>query len=217
MKTYFITGTGTDIGKTFVTGVLAKYFTEKNLKTLVMKPIQTGMKDPFMGDIGKVREMAHKTLDVTSEEACQYCLEFEASPHIAAEKENVVIDFEKIRESYKNNIEKYNPDIAMLEGAGGLLVPIDRKRSTAELIKFLNFPVIVVADAFLGTINHTLLTLNELERRSIDVAGVIINNMTREHNEIAEDNIKFIKENANLLGIVYRSSVDAPDYEIYDI
>ena len=215
MKTYFITGTGTDIGKTFVTGVLAKHFTEQGLKTLVMKPIQTGMKNPFNGDIGKVRVAAPDIIETTQDEACQYCLEFEASPHIAAEKENVVIDFEKILEAYRRNIAKYSPDVAMLEGAGGLMVPIDRKRMTIELIKYLDFPVILVTDALLGMINHTVLSLNELNRRNIEVAGVIINNMPAHHDEIAEDNLRFISDNANLLGVVRRSEAGKMDYELF--
>ena len=75
-QTFFVTGTGTDIGKTYVTSLLAEYTTARGLTTAVMKPAQTGMTDPRNGDLGKVKEKAPGILDLPMELACPYCLEF---------------------------------------------------------------------------------------------------------------------------------------------
>ncbi len=208
MKTYFVTGTGTGIGKTFSTGVLAKAASEAGARTAVMKPVQTGLERPEDGDIGCVATMAPLVLKLPSDLACPYCLKFESSPHLAAAKERIVIDFGRIRAAYDKVVADFSPDLVLLEGAGGLMVPIDEKRMMADLIGYLGFPVILTATAGLGTINHVMLSLNELERRKISVAGICINLMPSHPSEIETDNVEMIRRLSGLpvLTVISESS-----------
>ena len=115
-QTFFVTGTGTDIGKTYVTSLLAKYTTERGLSTAVMKPAQTGMTDPMNGDLGKVKAVAPGILDIPLELACPYCLQFESSPHLAAELDGIEIDLTKITRAYHEIKAKFNPDVILRAG-----------------------------------------------------------------------------------------------------
>ena len=193
-RSYFVTGTGTDIGKTYVTGLLARYAVEHGFRTAVMKPAQTGMTDPMKGDLGKVRKAAPGILDLPPETACAYCLEFESSPHLAAELAGITIELEKIAASYRKVQEGFHPDVTLLESAGGIYVPINQEQIMADIPTYLKLPVIIVADAALGTINHTVLTINELRRRGIEVRGVILNRYPEDPGILIRDNWKMIEK-----------------------
>ncbi len=193
-QTFFVTGTGTDIGKTYVTSLLAEYTTARGLSTAVMKPAQTGMTDPRNGDLGKVKERAPGILDLPMELACPYCLEFESSPHLAAELAGVEIDLQKIASAYSEIRKRFNPDVILLESAGGIYVPLNQREIMADIPARLGIPVIIVADAALGTINHTVLTINELRRRDVEVRGVIVNRVPDDPGILIRDNFKMIEK-----------------------
>lgn len=193
-QTFFVTGTGTDIGKTYVTSLLAKYTTERGLSTAVMKPAQTGMADPMNGDLGKVKAVAPGILDIPLELACPYCLQFESSPHLAAELDGIEIDLTKITRAYHEIKAKFNPDVILLESAGGIYVPLNQRQIMADIPAALGIPAIIVADAALGTINHTVLTINELRRRDVEVRGVIVNRVPDEPGILIRDNLKMIEK-----------------------
>lgn len=192
MKAFFITGTGTGIGKTFVTAVLAEAASKKGLRTAVMKPIQTGMENPESGDLGEIRRFAPGIMDIPYNIACPYCLRFESSPHLAARKESVSIDFKKIKSAFDTIRETWTPDMILVEGAGGICVPVTETLLTTDLIKYLGIPAIIIATAGLGTINHTLLTVSELKRASVPIAGIIINQVSVPTLELELDNIEMI-------------------------
>ena len=193
-QTFFVTGTGTDIGKTYVTALLAEYTTKRGFSTAVMKPAQTGMTDPRKGDLGKVKEAAPGILDLPMELACPYCLEFESSPHLAAELAGIEIDLRKIAKAYAEIKSRFNPDVILLESAGGVYVPLNQREIMADIPAMLGIPAIIVADAALGTINHTVLTINELRRRDVEVRGVIVNRMPSEPGILIRDNLKMIEK-----------------------
>lgn len=211
MKTYFVTGTGTGIGKTYISALLAKAAVRAGLRTAVMKPVQTGMTDPADGDLGEIRRKVPQILDIPSGLACPYCLAYEASPHLAAEKESVEIDFAYIRECYDRIVKEYAPDVVFLEGAGGICVPVSAGVLTAELIKYLDFEVIIVAPAGLGSINHTLLSLEYLRNRDIRIAGVILNQFSIPPTEIELDNIRMI-ESFGRVRILAKASDGAAEF-----
>jgi dethiobiotin synthetase len=158
-KRYFITGTGTGIGKTLVSTILCEAW-----KADYWKPIQAGFADGTDSDF--VRKMlSNKISKVFSE---QYKLKLPASPHLSASKENIEMklpDF-KIPDT-KNNL--------IIEGAGGLMVPVNDSDLMVDLINYLKMEVIVVSRFYLGSINHSLLTAEVLAKRNIPVAGVIFN------------------------------------------
>ena len=151
----FITGTDTNVGKTLVSSWIAlhtgfSYF----------KPIQTGTRDG--SDSFEVQKLSDTKIYPES-----YAYKEPLSPHLAAKLENAIIGIEKIVLPEVNNL--------IIEGAGGVLVPINDKYLMVDLIKKLGAPVIIVARTTLGTINHTLLSLESLRSRNIAVLGVIMN------------------------------------------
>ncbi len=151
----FITATDTNIGKTLISSWIAlhtgfSYF----------KPIQTGIRDG--SDSYEVQRLSNTKVYPES-----YKYQEPLSPHLAAKIENNTIDITKIILPQSSNL--------IIEGAGGVLVPINHKYLMVDLIKKLRTPVILVARTSLGTINHTLLSLEALRSRNIQVLGVIMN------------------------------------------
>ena len=158
MNTYFITGIGTDVGKT----VAAAIVTEA-LEADYWKPVQAG--ELQHTDTHSVEELISNSKSVMHDHS--YALQTPMSPHAAAVIDGMQIDLEEIKEPYTENH-------LVIEGAGGLLVPLNKQETILDLIKS-NYKVIVVSRHYLGSINHTLLTLSELRRRGVAVSGIIFN------------------------------------------
>jgi dethiobiotin synthetase len=160
---FFISGIGTDVGKTVVSTILTTA-----LEADYWKPIQSG-------DLDCTDTMKVQTLVTTANPKHRgffhseiYQLNFPLSPHISAEKSNISIDTTKFQPPKTNNH-------LIIEGAGGLLVPITRKFLVADLIKQLETPVIIVSRHYLGSINHTLMTIESLQHRRLPIKGIIFN------------------------------------------
>lgn len=162
----FVTGTDTDVGKTTICSWLCLH-----TNYAYFKPVQTG--GPLCSDTEKVRELSQV---ITYEET--YTFQEPVSPHLAAKLEQSYIDVEKIElPADTNNL--------IVEGAGGLYVPLNDDVMMIDLIQKLNIPVILVARTSLGTINHTLLSLNALRERRIPILGIILNGKYNEANRKA--------------------------------
>tara|TARA_Y100000310_G_scaffold281057_1_gene301237 strand:+ start:489 stop:1163 length:675 start_codon:yes stop_codon:yes gene_type:complete len=193
-KGIFITGTDTDVGKTVITGVLTKLFLNQGKKVAVYKPVGSGNKRkeaPTSPDLKVVQELSGiETEHLYSD----YDFELFASPHLASEKENIQIDIEKIKKRVEELKNKY--DIILIEGAGGVIVPITRTYTVLDLIKELQTEVIIVARAGLGTINHSSLTAEVLKQHHIKIKGCILN--FYKGGLIEEDNEKIIQELNNI-------------------
>jgi dethiobiotin synthetase len=159
MKRYFVTGIGTGVGKTVVSAILVDA-----LKADYWKPIQAGGLDNTDTDV--VKSLVSNTVSIFHSET--YKFKTPASPHYAAEMENIKIDPAnfKIPET-KNNL--------IIEGAGGLMVPLNDNFLMIDLIKQLNAEVILVSQNYLGSINHTLLSIEALKARNIHVKGIVFN------------------------------------------
>lgn len=165
-KKLFITGIGTEIGKTVCSSILTKYF-----KADYWKPIQSG--DLHFSDSMKIKEWVDENVIIHPE---RYRLKLAASPHQSALEEGVLInsnDF-KLPETQNNLI---------VEGAGGLMVPISDDEFIIDLIKKLNLPVALVVRNYLGCINHTLLSLMALEQQNIKLEYLILNGSFPEDTE----------------------------------
>ena len=158
-NTYFITGIGTDVGKTIVSAII----TEK-LRADYWKPIQAG--DLQYGDTEKVKQLVSNS--VSKFYPNSYALKTPMSPHAAAEIDGVTINLNDI-------IPPKTKNHLVIEGAGGLLVPINNKQTILDLIK-PNYKVIVVSRHYLGSINHTLLTIQMLQEKGFDVSVVFNGN-----------------------------------------
>lgn len=175
MKGIFITGTDTGVGKTHASVSLISGWRNKGLKVGVMKPCETGCGPEGTGPGPKDAQtlLASSGTDFSLNEVCPYQFIEPMAPAEAAQTEGEKISFKKIEQLY-NKISS-NHDITLVEGAGGLLVPITGSKTTADLIEMLELPIIIVARSELGTINHTLLTIEAARSREIEVLGVIIN------------------------------------------
>lgn len=191
-KLIFISGTDTGIGKTYVTGLIAKYLLQRKKKVITMKPVQTGCSG-ISEDILTHRKIMGTNLDSFDLDGTTnpYNLFFPSSPHLSAKINNIEIDIEKI----KNNISQLsqNFEYVLIEGAGGLMVPINGKYTIIDLIFDLKLPIILVTKPKLGTLNHTFLSLEVLKNKNINVLSVIYNNYTNQKDEIVLDNIMTMK------------------------
>ncbi len=173
----FITGTDTGIGKTVATAFLLALLRERGLDAVPMKPVQTGCPgDPAHPEIPDLETCFHVAgLPSLPDERLQmspYTFATPCSPHLAAELEGRAVDPDEIQRAWRALQNRH--EYVLAEGAGGLLVPLTRRYLTADLIADLGVPALVVARPVLGTLNHTLLTLAELRRRRIPVAGVVL-------------------------------------------
>lgn len=174
-KGIFITGTDTGVGKTFVATGLLKALRELGHDVCPMKPLETGCRfrkgELVPEDTLKLIKAARikEPLDLIN----PYRFRQPLAPAIAAEAEGRVISRKRIISSYKKLSNRHN--MIIVEGAGGIMVPVKKKYFIIDLVKDLNLPVLVVARAGLGTLNHTLLTLEAAKNRGTEVAGVMIN------------------------------------------
>ncbi len=169
----FVTGTDTGVGKSYATGLMARAYLELGVKVITAKPVQTGTREPedlllhrrLMGLPPDPPEL----LDLT----CPYIFEYPAAPATAAEREGRVIDLARILSALRELTRRY--EIVLVEGAGGLFVPFTPEYTLLDLMNLVLAPVVVVSAARLGTINHTVLTLEALKARSLYVAALIYN------------------------------------------
>ncbi|MCA1981035.1 MAG: dethiobiotin synthase [Calditerrivibrio sp.] len=191
-KLIFITGTDTDVGKTYITGLIGRSLLARDKNVITMKPLQTGSSG-ISEDIITHRKIMGIDLHRFDLDGITnpYNFPFPASPHLSARISKVEIDIKKI----KNNISHLskNFDYVIIEGAGGLIVPITGKYTIVDLISDLRLPVIVVTTPKIGTLNHTFLSLEFLKNRKVDVLSVIYNNYTNKEDEITLDNIMTMK------------------------
>ncbi|RAP31577.1 dethiobiotin synthase [Candidatus Marinamargulisbacteria bacterium SCGC AG-414-C22] len=191
----FITGTNTDVGKTIVTGLIARYFIDKNINTITQKWVQTGC-ESFSPDIQTHWLLSQKTKQDYAAyltDICPYHFTLPASAHLAAKKDNITINPSTIITAFKKLYKTFSQVI--VEGIGGIMVPLTNSITTLHIIKQLNLPVIIVFSNELGAINHTLLTIETCKKNNIPIIGLISNQTTSSipNKDIFNDNPKIIE------------------------
>lgn len=175
MTGYFVTGTDTGVGKTTVSRALLAAATARGLRTRCLKPAESGcLRRP---DGGLVAQDALGLWEATDrgqalDSVCLYRFEAPVAPGVAAEGEGSAIELGVIRAGL-DAIRQSGPDLVLVEGAGGLLVPMGHGRTIADLAVALALPLLIVSRPTLGTINHTLLTIEAARARGLAVHGVI--------------------------------------------
>ena len=214
-KALFVTGTGTDVGKTFVTALIVKRLRDAGLDAGYYKAAISGaekMEDGslYAGDAMYVKEIAGLT--ETQEELVSYVYEAAVSPHLAAELNNDPIDFDVVERDFRRALSAH--DFVTMEGSGGIICPLrwDAKQHVIldDLVCRLQLCAVVVADAGLGTINAAALTVEHLQGRGIPVKGIILNRF--HHGDIMEeDNLSMIEE---LTGVKVVATVGSGDEEL---
>lgn len=194
MRGLFITGTDTGVGKSVITGCLARYLQEKGYNVITQKWIQTGCSLLSSSDVYLHLKIMGHTLDYIKNHrfnVVPYIFKTACSPHLAARIEKKKIFANKIIESFKLLTNRFG--FVVVEGIGGALVPFNKNRLVIDIVKGLNLPVLVVAENRLGAINHTLLTIEALKTRKINILGIIFNNIKKENSYILKDNPRIIK------------------------
>jgi dethiobiotin synthetase len=189
----FITGTDTGVGKTFIACGLAGLLRESGYRVGVMKPAETGCRerDGELVPEDAVRLKEASGCEEPLEKICSYRLKDPLAPSVAAERGGVTIDIGLVQKLYGKISSKH--DITIVEGAGGLLVPLLPHYTYADLAKLLKLPVIVIAANRLGAINHLLLTLEHATCRGLRVLGYVLNHLENRPSIAAETNAEALR------------------------
>lgn len=204
MSVLFISGIDTDIGKTYATGMMAKALMQQGISVITQKLVQTGVSiDSASGKMNIADDIVtHRQLmgiplqpcdlDFTT---CLYRYEKPASPHLSVKLANDVLDPKVITKTTQQLQQSY--DAVLLEGAGGLLVPITEQLLTLDYIAEQGYPVVLVTSGRLGSINHTLLSLEAIKARGLTLHSVIYNhihdNAAQTDDEITNSTIDYLK------------------------
>ena len=190
----FIAGTDTGVGKTLIAAGLVAALKDLGIDVGVMKPLESGAPSfgsaPIPQDALYLKEIAGTTDDLNLINS--YCFHAPLAPGVAAEQEGVKVDLQRIERMYKEL--KGRHQFMVVEGAGGLLVPIAQGVLLPDLIKLLGLPLLLVARASLGTINHTLLSLYYCQQEGLEVKGVIMSKSTPEPDPSEASNAQVIAE-----------------------
>ena len=214
-KALFITGTGTDIGKTYVTGLIVKKLRNAGLNAGYYKAALSGAEPDANGTlqpgdaiyVNRVANIGEKTENLVS-----YVYKEAVSPHLAAKINDQPIDFAKVTADFKRALAKY--DYLTMEGSGGIICPLrwDNQQHVIldDLVKKLDLGVLIIADAGLGTINAAVLTIEHLKSRNIPIKGIIFNNYIP-HDLMQDDNERMIEE---MTGIKVLAKVKKGDTEL---
>jgi len=175
-KVLFVTGTDTGVGKTLVTAALARHLVRKGLSVGVMKPVETGVSDcSQLGPDAALLKWAAESISQTDEDISPYRFPAPLAPAIAASRAQIRINYSDLLAKAQQVITRH--DFTLIEGAGGLMVPLAGGLLMADFAKALKSPLLVICRPNLGTINHTLLTLFCAHNMDLQVAGYLINNM----------------------------------------
>lgn len=202
-RAWFVTGTDTEIGKTFVTAALLHAARNAGLRAVGMKPVAAGAEwvDGVLANEDALRLQAAGSFDPGMALLNPYCLRRPVAPHIAAAEEGVVLAPERIRSAFEALGSQ--ADCVFVEGVGGFRVPLTADYDTADLARDLALPVILVVGMRLGCINHALLTVEAIAARGLSLAGWVANTLAPEMTCLAE-NIDALRSRiaAPCLGVV---------------
>lgn len=224
-KVYCVTGIDTDIGKTIATGLLACSFRQNGIKTITQKIVQTGCVGLSEDIIRHRRLMGIELLPADHRGlTCPYVFPVPCSPHLAARLAEEEIDCEVIRRSTATLLTEF--DLVLLEGAGGLMVPLNGQCTLLDYLQREKYPIILVTSSRLGSINHTLSALELASRRNIEVAAIIYNCLAETDRRIVVDSREVFGKYMKIYGYsgqvidllplkVYEQTGKKPDFYKY--
>jgi dethiobiotin synthetase len=185
----FVTGTGTEVGKTVVAAAIARTFAEEGQRVAVFKPAVTGLDEPLETDHALLRRAAES--EQSDEEISPYRYGPPASPHLAAEMAGEGIQPARLTAAAR--AAAANADVLVCEGVGGLLVPLTSSYLIRDLAVELALPLVIAAPPGLGTINHTLLTIEAARAAGLEVAAVVLTPWPDEPSQIEQSNRETIE------------------------
>jgi dethiobiotin synthetase len=185
-KGVFVTGSDTGVGKTVIAGAIAAAIKAHGLNVGVMKPVASGAKEIGGKLVSEDAVYLKKIIDSTDDDDLvnPILLKPPLAPTIAASKTGVTIDIDKIWKAYEELTNKH--DFVVVEGIGGLMVPIDDTLFVADLVRKMDLPLVIVSRDYLGTINHTLLTVEYARSRNLRIKGIVINMLKNDDDFVRE-------------------------------
>jgi len=209
-KNAFITSTGTNIGKTFLTKMLINRSIELNYKVSAIKPIMSGFNknNLYETDTGIIIN-ALNTPKMDIDKISPWRFKEPLSPDLAAKKEGKYINFEELMQFCKKNINNKNNDLTLIEGVGGTMVPINDEFTIMDLIVNLNIPVILTIGSYLGSISHTLNAYEIFKKNNINISSIVV--MQSETQDVGVENtIHSIKNHIKKTPIIFfkRNNLD---------
>jgi dethiobiotin synthetase len=171
----FVTATDTEVGKTVIAAAIANYFLRQGAAVAVSKPVATGCVHRREGLVSEDAEFLASCADARFplDLICPQRYREPLAPAVAADRAKETLDWQAIDRSLQLMCRR--SDVMVVEGVGGILVPLDKQHTTLDLAMWLDLPAVIVARPSLGTINHTLLTIEALRRANVPIAGVVIN------------------------------------------
>lgn len=201
-KGYFVTATGTDVGKTFVTALLVKKWRDSGIDAGYYKAALSGAElrngKWIAGDADYVKRIAN--LPDSQEELVSYVYKEAVSPHLAARKEGNPVELAQVKTDFVTATQRH--EFVFVEGSGGIICPIrydDKKIFLADIMKELNLPLLIVTTAALGSINSCVLTVEYARVRGLDIRGIIVNRYGISGNlQMEDDNIFMMQELTDL-------------------
>jgi dethiobiotin synthetase len=195
---YFVTGTSTDVGKTYVASVLLKSSQQKGCKSLGLKPIASGSVNGINDDALILMDSSNVSCNL--KDVNPFCFEQAIAPHIAAKNEQCQLEPISIVDSLKPMLE-IDTNLCLIEGAGGWAVPLNDKHMWSDVVQLLDVPVILVVGMTLGCINHALLTERAIKADNCVIHGWIANAMDPSM-ECYQENLSTLKNmmQSNFLG-----------------
>jgi len=193
-NTLFVTGTDTSVGKTFFCARFLEFLKDRKIQAGYQKWVATGAEAGLPEDLGLCLEAAGIAPDPELiVQQVPYSFSFPASPHLAAEMENRLVEAETIIQNYGNLAARY--ELLVVEGVGGIMVPLRRDLLLVDLLAQVQARTLIVARSGLGTLNHTLLILEALRSREIPVLGVVFSDPEKEEDErLVQDNMRTVAE-----------------------
>ena len=203
MAAYFVTSTGTDIGKTFVTTALIRYLRESNQPVAALKPVVSGYDSSVAQTSDPAVLLSALGRPVTADEVeriAPWRFRAPLSPDLAAAREGRQIDFNKLVSFSRAAIEAAKGPL-FIEGVGGIMVPLDGRRTVLDWMSALDISLLLVVGGYLGTISHTLTALDVLTQRKLTVAAIVVSESYRDTVEL-DDTVASIARFAGNVGVV---------------
>ncbi|WP_457577032.1 dethiobiotin synthase [Desulfomarina sp.] len=209
-KVYCITGIDTDIGKTVAVGLLARALLKKGIRVITQKIAQTGCMDVSDDILAHRQIMGIDLSDMDRDNlTCPYLFPVPCSPHLAAKLDGRKIDINRIRRATALLLEQF--DVVLLEGAGGLSVPLTEDFLFVDYLQKEQYPLILVSSPKLGSINHTLNSLELARRRNLQVVALLYNRFIDEDERIAVDSKEIFKK------YMIKNSFSGPVIDFYPL
>jgi dethiobiotin synthetase len=188
MRGLFVTATDTGVGKTVVAGSIVAALRARGERVAAYKPVVTGLDEPFAPGLPRDHELLAAAAGTPPEAVAPHLFGPAVSPHLAAELAGAELELEAMVVAASAAAAEARASVLVAEGVGGLLVPLTRDRTVRDLAVALDFPLVVAARPGLGTISHTLLTLEAARAAGLAVAGVVMTPWPGEPSVIAESN-----------------------------